>query len=172
MQASTLFDVFISVFTYLIQSLKWELKVDLSWLSSLGPVVLLLLGSFVGYLFRGHLQKRASKTEVINKLVDCIDSITTEMRDQAFQLLKGDDNYSIEIAHHIFVAQNVRLQKICEDITHHDCKNYPSIPIEKLRMVKKACDQVIESHQNAHVYGALIHAQSDLLDSFRYVTTS
>lgn len=172
MQVNILIEFIHDLIIYMCHFLYFSFDIDLSWLTSLGPIVLLLLGSFVGYFLRGHLQKRASKTEVINRLIDSIDTTMTEMRKQAFHLLKDDENSSIEIAHHIFVAQNARLQKICTDITHHDNKNYPSIPIEKLRTVKKTCDEVIESHHSAHVYGALIHSQSDLLDSFRYITTN
>lgn len=165
-------DILLSFIIYIYQAISTLLAINLSWLSSLGPVVLLFFGSFVGYLFKGHLQKRASKIEVTNKLIDSIEVITTEMRKQAFQLLKSEENNSIEISHHIFVAQNARLQKICQDIVHHDKKNHPSIPIDKLRAVKKACDEIIENHHSAHVYGSLIFSQSELLDSFRYVTAS
>lgn len=150
---------------------KWLLTIDFSWFTSLSPILLLFIGSFVGYLFKGHLQRRASKTEVINKLIDSIESTSTEMRKQAFRLLKSNDSGSIEITHHIFVALNTKLQKLCEDITHHDSKNYINIPIRELRGLKQACDAIIENHGDASVYGALIAKQSDLQAFYRYVVT-
>ena len=167
-----MFDLFFNLFLYLFRSTSYVFSIDFSWLNSLSPFILLCIGSFIGYLFKGHLQKRASKTEVINKLIDSIESTSTEMRKQAFRLLKSNDNGAIEITHHIFVALNSKLKRLCEDITHHDSKNYKLIPNQELKALRQACDKIVENHSNASVYGALITEQSKLQAYYRYVVTN
>ncbi|WP_166419852.1 hypothetical protein [Pseudoalteromonas sp. Z1A8] len=167
-----MFEQALHILSYICFFIRYLFSIDFSWITSLSPFFLLLIGSFVGYLFKGHLQRRASKTEVINKLIDSIESTSTEMRKQAFRLLKSNDNGTTEITHHIFVALNTKLKRLCEDITHHDSKNYKQIPNKELKELRQACDEIIENHSDASVYGALITKQSDLQAYYRYVVTN
>ncbi|MEO2266494.1 hypothetical protein V1358_03995 [Pseudoalteromonas sp. YIC-656] len=139
----------------------------IAWLELIISILLVLLGTGIGFFIRAFFQKKKSRVDITNKLIDKLEAILDEMRGHAFELIKSDESNLIEVTHHIFVAQNSRIKAVCNqlnDINPH----FPAVQ-DKLLELKKSCDQIIEHQSEATVYGALISAQQELLHTYKYV---